>query len=61
MLRYRISVDPTGRYVSLPATTSVVPIEETFASRAEAQDTAASLNRLREHAQGADAGSLCAD
>jgi hypothetical protein len=56
MLRYRITVDPRGRYISLPATTSVAAINETFATRAEAQNTAAWLNRLREYAQEADVG-----
>ena len=47
MLRYRITCDPRGRYVVLAATTSVISLSEPFATRAEAQDTAASLNRLR--------------
>ena len=46
MLRYRITRDPRGRYVVLAAASSVVSIHETYATRAEAQDTAAWLNRL---------------
>ena len=48
MLRYRIAPNPTGRYVVLAASTSYVPIDETYATRAEAKDTADWLNRLRE-------------
>ena len=48
MLRYRIAPNPTGRYVVLAASTSYVPISETYGTRAEAKDTADWLNRLRE-------------
>lgn len=48
MLRYRIAPTPTGRYVVIAASTSLVPITDTFATRAEAQDTADWLNRLDE-------------
>ena len=46
MLRYRIAPTPTGRYVVIAASTSSVPMADTFATRAEAQDTADWLNRL---------------
>jgi hypothetical protein len=48
MLRYRIAPNPTGRYVVLAASTSYVSINETYATRAEARDTADWLNRLQE-------------
>jgi hypothetical protein len=48
MLRYRIAPNPTGRYIVLAASTSWVSIDETYATRIEAQDTADWLNRLRE-------------
>jgi hypothetical protein len=48
MLRYRIAPNPTGRYVVLAASTSYVSINETYATRVEARDTAEWLNRLRE-------------
>lgn len=48
MLRYRIAPNPTGRYVVLAASTSYVSISETYATRAEAQDTADWLNQLRQ-------------
>ena len=48
MLRYRITRDPRGRYVVLAAASSVVSIDETYATRAEARDTADWLNRLQE-------------
>ena len=47
MLRYRITRDPQGRYIVLAAAPSVISIHETYATRAEAQDTAAWLNRLQ--------------
>lgn len=46
MLRYRIARNPNGRHFVLPALASVVPFDETFATRAAAQDTADWLNRL---------------
>ena len=46
MLRYRIIRNPKGHYVVLAASLLVVPIAETYATRAEAQDTADWLNRL---------------
>ena len=48
MLRYRIAPSPTGRYMVIAASASSVSIDETFASRVEAQDTANWLNRLRQ-------------
>ncbi len=48
MLRYRIAPNPIGRYVVVAASTCYVSINETYATRAEAQDTADWLNRLRE-------------
>jgi hypothetical protein len=61
MLRYRITLDPRGRYVVLAAAPSVVALDQTYATRAEAQDTAAWLNRLRSrvrdtHSEGSYAG-----
>lgn len=61
MLRYRISRDPRGRYVALPATTSVVSLHETYATRAEAQKTAAWLNRLSQGRHENAPGNLCAN
>ncbi len=49
MLRYRIARDPTGRHVVLAAPTSLVSVNETYATRAEAQDTADWLNKLKGH------------
>lgn len=54
MLRYRITRDPQGRYVVLATVVSVVSIAETYATRAEAQDTAAWLNRLPGGSRDAD-------
>ena len=54
MLRYRITRDPRGRYVVLAAAPSVVSIDETYATRAEARDTAAWLNRLQKGSRRAD-------
>ena len=48
MLRYRIATNPMGRYLVLAAPLSVVPMQETYSTRAEAQDTADWLNRLRD-------------
>jgi len=48
MLRYRIAPQPTGRYMVIAASTCSVSIDETYATRAEAQDTADWLNRLRQ-------------
>jgi hypothetical protein len=48
MLRYRIAPTPTGRYIVLAASTSYVPISQTYGTRAEARDTADWLNRLRD-------------
>lgn len=49
MLRYRIAPQPTGRYTVIAASTCSVSIDETYATRAEAQDTADWLNRLRQN------------
>ena len=48
MLRYRVAPTPTGRYMVIAASTLWIPIDETYASRAEAQDTADWLNRVRD-------------
>ena len=48
MLRYRIAPQPTGRYMVIAASTCSVSIDETYATRSEAQDTADWLNRLRQ-------------
>jgi len=47
MLRYRIAPDPRGRYVVLAAWLSLAAVNETYSTRAEAEDTANWLNRLR--------------
>ena len=59
MLRYRITCDPKGRYVVLPAATSVAPIGQTYATRLEAQDAASWLNSLRQGSQQAKRQGLC--
>ena len=59
MLRYRITCDPKGRYVVLPAATSVVPIGETYATRAEAQDTITSLNTRKDGGRQAGGQAFC--
>ena len=46
MLRYRIIRDATGKHFVISALAWLVPIEETYASRAIAQETADWLNRL---------------
>ena len=58
MLRYRITRDPRGRHVVLAAASSVVSIHQTYPTRAEAQDTAAWLNRLQK-GQKADSKRFC--
>ena len=60
MLRYRVTLDPRGRYVVLAAAPSVVSIDQTYATRAEAQDTAAWLNRLPSSSRKADSGEFSA-
>ena len=47
MLRYRIARGADGHYLVLPALISLLPISETYATRADAQETANWLNRLR--------------
>jgi hypothetical protein len=46
MIRYRIDKDPGGRQIVLPAWLGIVPMEETYASRQAAQETADWLNCL---------------
>jgi hypothetical protein len=48
MLRYRIAPNPRGRYMVIAASTCSVSLDETYATRAEAQDTADWLNQLRD-------------
>jgi len=48
MLRYRVAPQPTGRYMVIAASTCSISIDETYATRTEAQDTADWLNRLRQ-------------
>ena len=55
MLRYRITHDPQGRHVVLPAVTSAVSIHDTYATRAEAQNAASWLKRSSEGRQKAEA------
>jgi hypothetical protein len=40
MLRYRIERDENGRYFVLPAVAWIVPVAETYATCAEARETA---------------------
>ena len=47
MLRYRIARHENGRYLVLPALVSVVPISETYATRAAARDMADWLNGMQ--------------
>jgi hypothetical protein len=47
MLRYRIERDENGRYFVLPAVAWIVSLEETYATRAAAQETAKWFNRRR--------------
>lgn len=47
MLRYRITRYTDGRYLVLAAPLSIIPIGETYATRAAAQDMADWLNGLR--------------
>ncbi len=46
MLRYRIEADETGRRFVLPALASIIPVDQTYATRRAAEDTAEWLNRL---------------
>jgi len=48
MFRYRIARSPSGRHIVLPALAAVVSLEETYATRGFAQETADWLNRLQE-------------
>ncbi len=48
MLRYRIAPNPAGRYLVIAASTWSISLDETYATRAEAQDTADWLNQLRQ-------------
>ena len=45
-MRYRIAQNPAGRYIVLPAALSVVPIDETYATREEAKEEADWLNTV---------------
>jgi uncharacterized protein YegP (UPF0339 family) len=47
MLRYRITRDENGRYFVLRAFLGVIPISETYATRAAAQETADWLNKVQ--------------
>jgi hypothetical protein len=49
MLRYRIAPSPAGRYLVVASSTCSVSLDESYATRAEAQDTADWLNQLRQH------------
>ena len=46
MLRYRIIRDETGEHFVITALAWLVPIEETYATRTAAQETADWLNHL---------------
>ena len=48
MLRYRIAPNPAGRYLVIAASTCSISLDDTYATRAEAQDTANWLNHLRQ-------------
>ena len=57
MLRYRIARHPKGHYIVLPALTWIVPVEDTYAIRSAAQETADWFNSL-EFSQQPARGSL---
>ena len=48
MIRYRIDRDLLGQHIVLPALPGLVPIDETYATRAKAQDMAGWLNQCQE-------------
>jgi hypothetical protein len=56
MLRYRIIRDETGEHFVISALAWLVPIEETYATRTAAQETADWLNRLARSEMEANAG-----
>ena len=61
MLRYRIIRNETGEFFVISALAWLVPIEETYATRAIAQETADWLNRLaRDEAEATAGASLSA-
>ncbi len=49
MLRYRIARHPDGRYMVLAAPLSIFPIDQTYATRAQAQDAVDWINSQREN------------
>ena len=56
MLRYRIIRNEAGEHFVISALAWLVPIEETYATRAAAKDTADWLNRLARDELEASAG-----
>ena len=46
MLRYQIVTNPKGHHLVLPASAEIVPLDETYATRLAAQETADWLNSL---------------
>jgi len=48
MLRYRIARQPDGRYMVLAAPLAVFPIDQTYATRAQAQDAVDWINGQHE-------------
>ena len=48
MIRYRIDRDIRGQHIVLPALPGLVPIDETYATRAKSQDMAGWLNRCQQ-------------
>ena len=49
MIRYRIDRDLQGHHIVLPALPGLVPFDETYATRAKAQDMAGWLNQCQQH------------
>ena len=50
MLRYQVRPDPGGQFLVFPAIVGIVPWEETYATRREADDAAAKRNAARQGA-----------
>ena len=48
MIRYRIDRDLKGQHIVLPALAGLVPIDETYATRAKALDMAGWLDRCQQ-------------
>ena len=59
MLRYRITPSPTGRYMVVSAATSLIPVNESYSTRGEAQNTADWLNCQGEWRHDLEEASVC--